>query len=323
MSNPCSFSIGGELAVRRMGFGAMELLGPSAWGDPTIPDSARRVLTRAVDLGVNLIDTAAAYGPEINERLIAETLAPYPLGMVIATKGGIRRGSPAEWLPCGRPDDIKADCEASLRRLKLERIDLYQLHTVDPSVRFEDTLGALAELQDSGKVRFVGLCNVNADQLASAKRIVPIASVQNRYNLVDQQDDELVTLCEREGIAFLPWGPLCDGALAGSEYPPIRSGKRRVLAAVQRRWPRVIPAPRRFARGRAVWSLIGPNGALSQMASQRGVTPSQVALAWLLRRSPCILPIPGTSSIAHLEDNMASLNFDLTHDDFNHLSRPR
>ena len=268
-----TITIGGDLTVRRLGFGAMRLCGPGVWGEPDDPAAARAVLKRAVELGITLIDTADAYGPEVNERLIAEALHPYSDGVVIATKGGLTRPGAGRWTPNGRPEHLRAACDGSLRRLKLERIDLYQLHSPDPRVPFEESVGALADLQVAGKVRHVGLSNVSVDQLRRARRIVPVVSVQNRFNLADRSSDAVVAACDKEGIAFLPWYPLnAGGSAAGT-------------------------------------------GALGRVALRHGATPTQVAIAWLLARAPVVVPIPGTSSIAHLEENVAAARLRLSPED--------
>jgi pyridoxine 4-dehydrogenase len=269
-SLPDRFRIGGDLEASRMGFGAMRICGPGILGWPDDRENALRVLRRAVELGVNLIDTADAYGPEVSELLIAEALHPYPEGLVVATKGGLVRNSSGEWLRDGRPEHLREACEASLRRLRLDRIDLYQLHAVDRSVPFEDSVGELARLRDEGKIRHLGLSNVSVELLRRAQEIVPVVSVQNRYSLADREAEGVLDECERQGIAFLPWYPL------------------------------------------AVGDLAQPDGALGRIARERGATPAQVALAWLLTRSPVIVPIPGTASVAHLEENVAALALELT-----------
>ena len=269
----------GDLTVNRMGFGAMRLTGAGVWGEPDDREEAVAVLRRAVELGVNLVDTAASYGPEVNEALIAETLHPYPEGLVIATKGGLSRPGPGRWQQDGRPETLRSSLEGSLRRLRLERIDLYQLHSVDPRVPFEESVGTLAELRAEGTIRHVGLSNVDARQLAAAREIVPIVSVQNRYNVGDRYSEGVLDACERAGIAFLPWFPLGLGRLATS------------------------------------------TGRLAQIARSRGATPAQVALAWLLRRSPVMAPIPGTSSVEHLEEDVAAAELELTDSEFGELSR--
>ena len=270
--------LGGDLEVRRLGFGAMRLCGPGILGWPRDRENARRILRRAVELGVNLIDTAYAYGPEVNELQIADALHPYPDGLVVATKGGVVRDGSGTWRREGRPEQVRAHCEGSLRRLRLERIDLWQLHGPDRNVRFEDTVGELARLRDEGKIRHVGLSNVGVDLLERARRIVTIVSVQNRYNLVDRASDEVLRHCEREGIGFLPWYPLDVGRLAE------------------------------------------PGGRLEGFARAKGATPAQIVLAWLLHRSPATLPIPGTASLAHLEENVAAARLALGDDDLASLA---
>jgi pyridoxine 4-dehydrogenase len=269
----------GDLVVNRMAFGAMRLTGPGVIGEPEEPEAARAVLRRAVELGVNLIDTADSYGPEVNERQIAEALHPYPEGVVIATKGGLRHEHRGEWRQDGRPETLRSSCEGSLERLRVDRIDLYQLHSVDPQVPLEESVGTLAELQREGKIRHIGLSNVDARQLASARTIVPIVSVQNRYNVADRPWEGLLEACERDGIAFLPWFPLGFGELTRA------------------------------------------SGRLGQVAAARGATVAQVALAWLLRRSPVMVPIPGSSSLEHLEENVGAAGIELTDEEFGSLSR--
>lgn len=259
-----TLELGGEITVNRMGFGAMRLAGEGIWGEPDDPEAARRVLRRVPELGVNFIDTADAYGPEVNERLIAEALHPYPSELVIATKGGLVRDGPHHWGRNARPDRLREACEGSLRRLKVDAIDLYQLHAPDPDVPYEESVGALADLQREGKVRLVGVSNVSRQQLEAAREIVNVVSVQNRYSLGFRRDDDLVDHCEAEGIAFIPWYPFDAGSLAG------------------------------------------PGSPLAPVAARRTATPAQLALAWLLRRSHTTLPIPGTSSIEHLEENVAA-----------------
>lgn len=263
-----TFAIGGDLTVHRMGFGAMRVTGPGIWGDPPDPAGARKLLRRAVELGVNLIDTADAYGPEVSERLIAEALRPYPKDLVIATKGGLTRPAQERWDHDGRPEHLRQACEASLRRLRLDRIDLYQLHAPDPKVPLADSMGELARLQREGKIRHVGVSNFGLDELRLARRIVKVVSVQNRYNVGDRRSEDVLGVCAADGIAFLPWAPL-----AGREREASRSGSIEVLG---------------------------------QVARARGISDIQAALAWLLARSPVLLPIPGTSSIAHLEENVAA-----------------
>jgi len=273
-----TFTLGGDLVVHRMAFGAMRLTGKGIWGPPKDREEARRVLRRAVELGVDLIDTADAYGPEVSEEIIAEALHPYPDGLVIATKGGLVRPGPDQWKANGRPDHLRAACEASLRRLKLERIDLYQLHRIDPDVPFEDQMGVLQELKTEGKVRHVGLSEVGVEEIRRAREILPIVSVQNQYNVGDRKWDAVVDHCTDEGIAFLPWFPLAAGDLATAD-------------------------------------------GLDEVARRHNATRAQVALAWLLHRSPAILPIPGTSTVAHLEENVAAASLELTPDDMEALNR--
>lgn len=264
-----SFLLGGDLPVWRLGFGAMQLAGPGVWGWPSDKAAAHRVLHRTLELGVTFIDTADAYGPFTNEELIAEALCPYPKDLVIGTKGGLIRTGQYEWPQDGRPEHLKTACEGSLRRLKLNHIDLYQFHMPDPKVPFEDSVGALAELRAEGKIRHVGLSNVSIQQLEAARAIVPIASVQNRFNLVDRSSEDVLEWCAREGIAFLPWFPLATGQLAQ------------------------------------------PGGKLDALASQLNAWPAQIALAWLLHISTVMLPIAGTSSVAHLEENVAAASLQL------------
>jgi pyridoxine 4-dehydrogenase len=255
----------GELIVRRMGFGAMRVTtdGSDIWGPPADPRTAKLLLHRALELGINFFDTADSYGPHASESFIAETLYPYPEGLVIGTKGGVVRPSRRRWDPDGRPEHLRRALDGSLKRLKLERIDLYQLHAPDPQVPFADSVGALAEAQRAGKIRHLGLSNVSVKQLEAARRIAPIASVQNQYNLENRKSEDVLKACERLGVAFIPWYPLGDGAAL---------------------------------RSRGVKGLAG----------RLGVPPAQVALAWLLAHSPVMLPIPGTASIAHLEENTAA-----------------
>src|SRR5918996_2040440 len=259
-----SFTIGGDLEVRRLGFGAMRITGAGIWGDPPDHGEAVAGLRRAVELGVDFIDTADSYGPEVSENLIAEALHPYPDGLVIATKGGLTRTGPGQWPRDGRPEHLQEACEGSLTRLKLDRIDLYQLHSPDPKVPFEDPVGALKELQDEGKIRYIGVSNVSMDELERARRIVEVVTVQNRYNLTDRSSEDVLDVCEQAGIGFIPWVPLARGSLAE------------------------------------------PGGALEEVAHAHDATPGQVTPAWLLARSKVMLPIPGTSSTEHLEENVAA-----------------
>jgi pyridoxine 4-dehydrogenase len=265
-----TFLIGGDLEVRRLGFGAMRLCGPGIRGWPEDRENALRVLRRAVELGANLVDTADSYGPDVNELQVAQALHPYADGLVIATKGGLLRDErPGGWPADGRPEHLREACEGSLRRLRLERIDLYQLHRPDPKVPLEESVGELARLQEEGKIRHVGLSNVDVEQLERAREIVPIVSVQNRYNLADRHSEDVLEACEEQGIAFFPWRPL------------------------------------------AVGDLAEPGGRLDAVARTHDATPGQVALAWLLARSPVVCPIPGTASLEHLEENMAAAELGL------------
>ncbi len=267
-----TIAIGGDLTVNRLGYGAMRITGPGILGDPPDRDEARRVLRRAVELGVDFIDTADSYGPRVSEELIAQALYPYPSGLVIATKGGLLRPAASRWTPDGRPAHLRAALEGSLRMLRLERIDLYQLHRPDPEVPYEESLGALAELRNEGKIRHIGVSNVTGDELRRARQVVEIVAVQNRYNPLDRRSDELVDACARDGLAFLPWAPVGQGDLG--------------------------------------------NDAIGAVARRHGVSAYQVVLAWLLARSPAMLPIPGTGSVAHLEDNMAAAQIALSSDEF-------
>lgn len=259
-----TFSVGGDLTVRRLGFGSMRLTGKGIWGEPRDHGEAIRVLRRAVELGINFIDTADSYGPEVAERLIAEALHPYPADLVIATKAGLIRPGPDQWRPNGRPEHLRTACEGSLRRLRVDRIDLFQLHRIDSAVRVEDQLGALKDLQAQGKIRHIGLSEVSVAQIEHARKTVPIVTVQNKYSVADQGAGRVLDYCEGAGIGFIPWFPLGAGKLSA------------------------------------------PGGALDQMAAEFRITPSQLALAWLLWRSPVMLPIPGTSSVSHLEENFAA-----------------
>jgi len=282
-----TLTIGGDLKVYRLGFGAMRLTGEGIWGPPANKQEAIAVLHRALELGINLIDTADSYGPEVSELLIAEALYPYPKDLVIATKGGLLRPGPGQWLPDGRPEHLREALEGSLRRLRLERIDIYQFHRPDPRVPFEDSVGELAKMRADGKIRHVGLSNITIEQLAQAQKIVPIVTVQNHYNLASresermsaQQSEEMIDICERQGIGFIPWNPLAAGELA-------RSG-----------------------------------GPLDQIAKRHNAKPSQIALAWLLKRSSTMLPIPGTSSVKHLEENAMGATIRLTQEEFEAIDR--
>jgi pyridoxine 4-dehydrogenase len=271
-----TFSIG-DLEVRRLGYGAMRITGPGIWGPPKDPDECRRVLRRVVELGVNLIDTADSYGPEVSENLIAEALHPYPEDLVIATKGGLRRTGPGEWPRDARPERLKECCEGSLQRLRVERIDLYQLHAPDPKVPLEDSLGALKELQDAGKIRHIGVSNVSVDELERARALVDVVTVQNRFNLADRHSEDVLEVCDRDGIGFIPWFPLAPGDLAR------------------------------------------PGGPLEELARAHHATPGQLALAWLLARAPVVLPIPGTASVGHLEENVAAAELKLEQQELERL----
>ena len=268
-----TFELGGDLLVNRLGFGAMRLTGEGIWGWPPDRENAKKVLRRAVELGVNFIDTADAYGPETNELLIAEALYPYPKRLVIATKGGNTRPGPGQWVPNGRPDYLAQCIDKSLKRLKLERIDLYQLHRIDRKVPVEESLGALKAAQDAGKIRYVGLSEVTVAQIEQAKKVLPIVSIQNRYNIIDRDSEDALNYCEKEKMGFIPWAPIGG------------SGSR---------------------------SLSKSGSPLEAEAKRLNVSVVQLALAWLLQRSPVMLPIPGTSSLAHLEENMAAAKLDLS-----------
>jgi pyridoxine 4-dehydrogenase len=274
-----TFNLGNDLPIHRLGFGAMRITGKGIWGEPKDPEEARRVLRRAVELGINFIDTADSYGPEVSERLIAEALHPYPPGLVIATKGGLTRQGPEEWAPVGRPEYIRQCVEMSLRRLRLERIDLYQLHRIDPKVPAEETLGALAELQAAGKIRHIGLSEVSTKEIKQAKNIVRIVSVQNRYNLADREHEDVVDYCEKHSLGFIPWFPVAAGDLAR------------------------------------------PGGALDSVAKTHHATVAQLSIAWLLHRSPVMLPIPGTSSVKHLEENVAAASLKLSQEEWEEIEK--
>jgi len=262
-----TIGVGGDLTVNRLGYGAMRITGDGIWGGPRSRDEAKAVLRRAVELGVNFIDTADSYGPYVSEELIAEALDPYPEDLVIATKGGLERTGPGGWPANGRPEHLREALEGSLRRLKLEQIPLYQLHRPDPKVPFEDSIGVLVELKEQGKIRHLGLSNVSEEQLRRAQRMTPIVSIQNRYNVTDRGSETLIDLCEQEQLIFLPWAPIQD---------------------------------------------LDGNPAILEIAARRGATARQVVLAWLLARSPAMLPIPGTGSVDHLEHNIAAASLDLT-----------
>jgi pyridoxine 4-dehydrogenase len=268
-----TFTIGGDLEVHRLGYGAMRLTGKGIWGEPQDPAEARRVLKRAVELGVNFIDTADSYGPAVSERLIGEALSPFPKGLVVATKAGFTRQGPDRWVQLGRPEYLVQQVEMSLRWLKTDGIDLWQLHRIDPKVAVEESLGAIAKLQSQGKIRHVGLSEVKPKQIEQARKVVEIVSVQNLYNLGDRQHEDVLEYCEKHQLAFIPWFPVAAGKLAR------------------------------------------PGGKLDKVAKRHGSTVSQLSLAWLLHRSPVILPIPGTSSVAHLEENLKAGEIALSAED--------
>ena len=263
------FRIGNDLRVTRLGFGAMRITGQGVWGEPADRAGAVRVLRRAVELGIDFIDTADSYGPAVSEEIIAEALHPYPKGLVIATKGGFERPGPNQWIENGKPEHLRSVCDDSLRRLRLERIDLYQLHRIDSKVPAEDQLGTLRDLQSQGKIKHIGLSEVSVRQIQHARTIVPIVSVQNRYSVTDRGSEDVLEYCEKEGIGFIPWFPLAAGRVSGLDTP------------------------------------------ISRVAAQWKATPSQVALAWLLARSPVMLPIPGTSKVEHLEENVGAAKLKL------------
>jgi pyridoxine 4-dehydrogenase len=274
-------NIGGDLPVHRLGYGTMRLVGDGAWGEPGNPEECRRVLRRAVELGVNLIDTADAYGPEIAERLICEALHPYPAGLIIATKGGITRQGPAKTEYVGRAGYLIQCVEMSLRRLRLDRIDLYQLHRIDPRTPLEESLGALRRMQEEGKIRHIGLSEVTPAEIEEAQKFVPIVSVQNRYSLADRRHEETLAWCEQRGIAFLPWYPMAAGKLLKPDHPSSQS--------------------------------------LARLATRHNATAAQLSLAWLLHRSPVLLPIPGTSKVQHLEENIAAASLQIGPDEWAQL----
>ena len=271
-----TITLGGELTVNRLGYGAMRITGEGIWGPPKDHDGAIRVLRRAVELGINFIDTADSYGPYVSEELIAEALHPYPEGLVIATKGGWERVGPNQWIHNASPDHLREAVEGSLKRLKLDRIDVYQLHIPDPRIAFEKSLETLVKLKEQGKIRLIALSNVTREHIERALKLTPIVSVQNRYNFDDREWDYVVDFCEQKKIAFIPWGPLAQGRSATEK--------------------------------------------LKQIAKAKGATPMQVALAWLLQQSPMMLPIPGTSSVAHLEEDVAAAMVKLTDEEFKTLA---
>ena len=274
-----TFKLGGDLPVHRLGFGAMRITGEGVWGDPKDPAAARKLLRRVVELGVNFIDTADSYGPEVSERLIAEALHPYPDGLVIATKGGLTRSGPGQWHPVGRPEYLRQCVELSLRRLKIDCIDLYQLHRIDPKVPVAESLGALKDLQKAGKIRHIGLSEVSVKEIEQAQKTVAIVSVQNLYNLANQQSADVLDYCTKHHLGFIPWFPLAAGDIAR------------------------------------------PDGPLDKIAKAHQATLSQLALAWLLQKSPVMLPIPGTSRVKHFEENMGAVNVRLTQTEWAEIAR--
>ena len=274
-----TFALGGELRVRRLGFGAMRITGEGIWGPPEDREEAIATVRRAVELGVNLIDTADSYGPNVSEELIAEALHPYPEDLVIATKGGLTRAGPGQWSPDGRPEHLREACEGSLRRLRVDRIDLYQLHSPDSAVPYEESVGVMKELRDEGKVNLVGVSNVSVEQLETARSIVEVASVQNRFNLEDRSTEGELERCEELGLGFIPWFPLSAG------------------------------------------SLTGPGGPMDEIAERHNASPGQIALAWLLARSEVMLPIPGTGSVKHLEENVAAAAIELSDEEIAELNQ--
>ena len=274
-----AFRIGGDLEVNRLGFGAMRLTGKGIWGEPKDADEAKRVLKRAVELGVNFIDTADSYGPVVSEPLIGEALAPFPKGLVVATKAGLTRQGPDQWLPVGRPEYLAQQVEMSLRFLRTEVIDLWQLHRIDPKVPVEESLGVIAKLQREGKIRHVGLSEVKPAEIDRARKVIEIVSVQNRYNIADRQHEDVLEYCEKHGLAFIPWSPVAAGKLAQ------------------------------------------PGGTLDAIAKRHGATVAQLSIAWLLHRSPVMLPIPGTSSVPHLEENLRAWEISLSDAESNELEK--
>jgi pyridoxine 4-dehydrogenase len=274
-----TFTIGGDLTVNRLGYGSMRITGKGIWGEPANPEEAKRVLRRAIELGINFIDTADSYGPFVSEQLIGDTLSPYPTGLVIATKGGLTRQGPDLWAPVGRPEYLRQCVEMSLRRLRLERIDLYQLHRIDPKVTLEDQLGVLNEMQQEGKIRHIGLSEVSVAEIKKAQAMLPIVSVQNLYNLANRSSEAVLNYCEQNALGFIPWFPVDAGKLAR------------------------------------------PGGPLDKAGQSHKASVAQLALAWLLKRSPVMLPIPGTSSVTHLEENTHAAEIELTAEEFDALTR--
>lgn len=274
MSSPKTFSLGGDLTINRLGFGAMRITGPGIWGEPKDPETCRKVLRRAVELGVNFIDTADSYGPDVSEVLIGQALAPYKKGVVVATKGGLTRQGPDQWAPVGRPEYLAQEVEMSLRYLKLEALPLWQLHRIDPKVPVEESLAPIQKLQKAGKIRHIGLSEVKVPEIERVRKLVPIVSVQNEYNLADRKHEEVLQYCEKNNIAFIPWFPVAAG------------------------------------------KLTQPGGSLDRAAKKHGATVGQLSIAWLLHHSPVMLPIPGTSSLAHLEENMKAAELNLSDSDW-------
>ena len=272
-----TFNLGGDLTISRLGFGAMRITGKGVWGMPNNPDEAKKVLKRALELGVNFIDTSDAYGPHTSEQLIHDALYPYSDGLVIATKGGLQRPGPGEWIPDGRPEHLKQALEGSLQRLELESIDLYQLHRIDAKVPMEETVSFLKSQQDAGKIKHFGLSEVSVEEIEAVRKIIEVVRVQNLYNLSDRKHQDVLDYCEKNNIAFIPWFPLATGSLAKSDGP------------------------------------------LAELSKKYNATPAQLSLAWLLQKSPVIIPIPGTSSVNHLEENMGALEISLTEDDMTEL----
>ncbi len=273
------FSIGGDLPVTRLGFGAMRITGKGIWGEPEDPDEARRVLRRLPDLGIDFIDTAESYGPYVSEQLIGEELAPYPRGMVVATKSGLTRTGPNIWPPLGRPEFLRQGALMSMRRLRLEQIPLWQLHRIDPKVPRDEQFGAIREMMSEGLIRHAGLSEVSVEEIEAARKVFPVATVQNHYNLTNRKSEDVLDYCEKNNIGFIPWYPLAGGELAK------------------------------------------PGSRFMSIVERLGASPSQVALAWILKRSPVMLPIPGTSKVSHLEDNVAAVNITLSDEDFAELDR--
>jgi pyridoxine 4-dehydrogenase len=272
-----TFRLGGDLEINRLGFGAMRIVGDGVWGEPKDAENSKRVLKRAVELGVNFIDTADAYGPDVSERLIGEALAPYAKGVVIATKGGLTRQGPGKWAPVGRPEYLAQEVEMSLRRLRAEKIDLWQLHRIDPKTPVEESLEPIVRFQRQGKIKHIGLSEVKVPEIEQARKVATIASVQNQYNIGDRKHEDVLAYCEKEGIAFIPWAPVAAGKLAA------------------------------------------PGGKLDEVAKRHKVTVGQLSIAWLLHHSPVLVPIPGTSSVEHLEENLKALDVTLSDEEWDEI----